>query len=95
MVNVLTRERTFFEKLMSWVRLSYEGPEELREKIRHFYDLNKLLQLDDLRGQLLIPENRKLITQVLNDDCVSSTVAVAWVQKPITESPLLSRINDI
>ncbi len=94
-VNVLRRERTFFEKLMSLVRLSYEGPEKLREKIRHFYDLHKLLQLDDLRGQLLIAENHELITQVLNDDYVNSTFAGAWIEKPMAESPLLGSINEI
>ena len=32
-------ERTFFEKILSLNRLSYEGKAALQEKIRHFYDL--------------------------------------------------------
>ena len=52
-LQVLSRERTFFEKLLSLVRLSYNGQEALKKKVRHFYDLHKLYHLPDLHPSLL------------------------------------------
>jgi len=44
-VNVLALERTFVEKIMGLVRAGFNDKpvEALRQKIRHIYDLHKLL----------------------------------------------------
>jgi hypothetical protein len=52
-INVLSLERTYFEKVLSLNRLSYEGKETLQEKIRHFYDLHQLFHYPSLAGRLL------------------------------------------
>jgi predicted nucleotidyltransferase component of viral defense system len=87
-VNVLTRERTVFEKLLSLVRLSYEGPEKVRGKIRHFYDIHQLLNQTDLKGKILIEENFKILEWVMQDDAANGIFAGDWLQKPLSESPL-------
>ena len=94
-INVLKRERTFYEKLMSLVRLSYEGTDELKQKIRHFYDIHKLLNEPDLKNSLLVQENFKLITLVLQDDQQNNTFSGDWVSLPIHDSPLLRDIDDM
>jgi predicted nucleotidyltransferase component of viral defense system len=60
-VKVLTMERTFFEKLLSLIRLSNEGADKLKEKIRHFYDLHKLLNQTDLKHTILSNQNMVFI----------------------------------
>jgi hypothetical protein len=87
-VNVLARERTVFEKLLSLVRLSYEGTEKVRGKIRHFYDIHQLLNQTDLKGKILIEENFKILEWVMQDDAANGIFAGDWLQKPLSESPL-------
>lgn len=87
-VNVLTRERTVFEKLLSLVRLSYEGTEKVRGKIRHFYDIHQLLNQTDLKGKILIEDNFKILEWVMQDDAANGIFAGDWLQKPLSESPL-------
>lgn len=92
-LQVLTRERTFFEKLLSLVRLSYNGPEALRKKIRHFYDLYKLYNLPDLHSTLLSDESFNLMEMVIKDDKANSTFAGEWLSHPLAECPLFSEID--
>ncbi|MBS1491426.1 MAG: nucleotidyl transferase AbiEii/AbiGii toxin family protein [Bacteroidetes bacterium] len=90
-IKVLTRERTFFEKLLSLVRLSYEGPDKLREKIRHFYDLHKLLGQQDLT--LLHPKNFEIIDLVKADDNSNEIFKGEWMNKPFSSSPLFEDVE--
>lgn len=92
-LQVLTRERTFFEKLLSLVRLSYNGPEALRKKIRHFYDLYKLYNLPDLHSTLLSNESFNLMEMVIKDDKANSTFVGEWLSHPMAECPLFSEID--
>jgi predicted nucleotidyltransferase component of viral defense system len=87
-VNVLARERTVFEKLLSLVRLSYEGTEKVRGKIRHFYDIHQLLNQTDLKGKVLTEDNFKILEWVMQDDEANGIFAGDWLQKPLNESPL-------
>ncbi|MBT1705277.1 nucleotidyl transferase AbiEii/AbiGii toxin family protein [Chryseosolibacter indicus] len=87
-VNVLTRERTVFEKLLSLVRLSYEGTEKVKGKIRHIYDIHQLLNQTDLKGKILIEDNFKILKWVMEDDAANGIFAGDWLEKPLTDSPL-------
>jgi predicted nucleotidyltransferase component of viral defense system len=92
-VKVLTRERTFFEKLFSLIRLSHEGPEKLKEKIRHFYDLHKLLNSSDLREKILIDVSFELIDLVKRDDASNAIFTGNWITQPLSASPLLLDVD--
>ena len=92
-VKVLTRERTFFEKLLSLTRLSNEGTDKLREKIRHFYDLHKLLNQQDLKDTLLSRMNFELINLVKADDNSNEIFKGDWLSKPLSASPLFSDLE--
>ena len=92
-IKVLTQERTFFEKLFSLIRLSHEGPEKLKEKIRHFYDLYKLLNSHDLKEKILIDVNFELINLVRQDDAANAIFTGDWIGQPLSSSPLLLDID--
>lgn len=87
-INVLTRERTVLEKLLSLIRLSYEGPDKVRGKIRHFYDIYQILNQTDLKGKILLEANFEILEWVMRDDAANGIFAGDWLDKPLSESPL-------
>lgn len=93
-LNVLSRERTFFEKLSSLIRLSYEGIDQLKSKIRHFYDLYKLQEQKDLKESLLTEKNFDLLTSVIADDKQNNTFKGDWLEHFLSESPLFKNLTD-
>lgn len=92
-VKVLKRERTFFEKLMSLIRLSYSGPSHLEDKIRHFYDMHMLLNQADLSSQILTEGSYPLIDLVMADDKQNNIFSGDWLHLPLSESPLFADVN--
>lgn len=70
---VLDPKRTMCEKLMSLVRFSYgEDPViDLRNNVRHIYDLHQLLSNEEYRAFFDSPEFDKMLLWVANDDIVS------------------------
>lgn len=72
-VNVLEPTRTLCEKIMSLVRFSYgENPiNELRMKIRHIYDLHKMLEDSALHDFFRSDEFDTFICRVAQDDVQS------------------------
>lgn len=90
---VLTRERTFFEKLLSLIRLSYEGIDSLKEKVRHFYDLYKLYQQEDLGGKLFSESNFDFINLALKDDASNKIFSGDWMKYLLSQSPLFKDVS--
>lgn len=72
-VLVLEPSRTICEKIMSLVRFSYgENPiADLKNKIRHVYDLNQLLSVKELLSFFKSKEFDSMILKVAQDDVVS------------------------
>lgn len=93
-VNVLTAERTYFEKVLSVSRLSYGTQEELIEKVRHFNDIYKLQTHADLKDKILTPVYFELVTAVRQDDENNRTMAGEWIGKPISNSPLFADLEN-
>lgn len=93
-LNVLSLERTFFEKLSSLIRLSYDGNEALKKKIRHFFDLYKLQKQEGLNESLLTEKSFALLTSVLDDDKDNKTFAGPWLEKPMSNSPLFQNLKE-
>lgn len=81
-VKVLLPERTLCEKIMSLVRFSYgDNPvQDLRMKIRHTYDLHKMLENDMLHGFFYGPEFDAFINQVAQDDVASFRNNNEWLR---------------
>lgn len=70
---VLDAERTLCEKIMSLVRFSYsENPiQDLRNKIRHLYDIHQLLKDGNLQGFFGSPDFETMLLKVIDDDVQS------------------------
>jgi Nucleotidyl transferase AbiEii toxin, Type IV TA system len=92
-INVLSLERTFFEKVLSLNRISYEGKEALQEKIRHFYDLHQLFHYPSLAGRLLDPSNFPFLLNILKNDQDNKTMHGSWQGQRIQDSPLFTQLE--
>lgn len=80
-VRVLKPIRTLCEKIMSLVRFSYgENPmEDLKQKIRHTYDLHQLLQQKEFSDFLQSEAFDDMLLKVAKDDVVSFKNNNQWL----------------
>lgn len=87
-VNVLSPKRTFCEKIMSLVRFSYTANpvEDLNNKIRHIYDLNRMLKNKEIIEFFNSSEFDKLLVIVANDDMISFKSGNEWLQNHPTQA---------
>jgi predicted nucleotidyltransferase component of viral defense system len=86
-VRVLTIERTFCEKIMSLVRFSFEENPipKLNDKIRHIYDIHKLLENEALHTFFTSQVFEEMLLKVANDDMRSFKNNNEWlVNHPAT-----------
>lgn len=81
-VLVLDPSRTICEKIMSLVRFSYEENPitDLKNKIRHVYDLNQLLSVKKLFNFFKSKEFDIMLLKVAQDDVVSFTNNNKWLR---------------
>jgi predicted nucleotidyltransferase component of viral defense system len=100
-VQVLTKERTLCEKIMSLVRFSFtENPIfDLNNKVRHIYDIHKLLQNAPTNQFFNSEEFDTLLLKVANDDVKSFRNNNAWLSnhplKALIFSDTLNTWNQI
>jgi predicted nucleotidyltransferase component of viral defense system len=96
-IKVLDSQRTICEKIMSLVRFSYsENPvEDLRNKVRHIYDLTQLLKTKDLMTFFDSEGFEKMLLKVAQDDVPSYRNNNAWLAHHPLESPLFSDLENI
>jgi hypothetical protein len=82
-VQVLSKERTFCEKIMSLVRFSLtETPyTDLANKIRHIYDLHMMLKSMEIRQFIADPDFDCMLVQVGVDDMASFKSNNAWLAR--------------
>lgn len=81
-VRVLEPVRTICEKIMSLVRFSYSNDPvaDLKNKIRHLYDLNQLLIQDEFAQFFDSQDFDRMLLKVANDDIVSFKNNNAWLK---------------
>lgn len=81
-VLVLEPSRTICEKIMSLVRFSYgENPiTDLKNKIRHVYDLNKLISVKELSTYFKSKEFDIMLLKVAQDDVESFKNNNEWLK---------------
>lgn len=80
-VNTLTKERTLCEKIMSLVRFSFtpEPIADLSNKVRHIYDIQKLLSMEDVRTFFNSNDFESMLLRVSADDIVSFKNNNEWL----------------
>lgn len=93
---VLEPVRTICEKIMSLVRFSYnEDPiVELKQKIRHTYDLHQLLQQKNFYDFLNSPEFDTILLKVANDDVSSFRNNNQWLVHHPKNALIFSKLED-
>lgn len=88
MLQVLRPERTLAEKVLALARASY-APEplaQLREKIRHAYDIYCLLQLPEMQAFVTGDEFFQTLRLVQTDDAKNSEFQGEWANKPLSSA---------
>lgn len=82
-VQVLSKERTFCEKIMSLVRFSLTDTPymDLANKIRHIYDLHMMLKNPEIRQFIANPDFEDMLVQVGVDDMASFKNNNAWLAR--------------
>ena len=96
-VNVLSSKRTFCEKIMSLVRFSYSvNPiEDLNNKIRHIYDLNRMLKNKEINEFFNSQGFEKLLVIVANDDMLSFKSRNEWLQNHPTQAIIFKESENV
>lgn len=96
-VNVLKPERTFCEKIMSLVRFSYSEDylADLKSKIRHTYDLHKMLQLNEISKFLNSNQFETMLNRVGQDDLVSFKNNNEWLRFHPKDSRFFKDLDQI
>lgn len=96
-VSVLNPKRTFCEKIMSLVRFSYtENPiQDLRNKIRHIYDLHKLLINNEVILFFESDEFPQMLKKVRQDDVLGYKNNNDWLSQPIKNALIFRDLENV
>jgi len=91
-VNVLSKEQTLLEKMVSLIRFSYKDNtvESISEKIRHFYDLYYLMKNSECIDFVATDLFKKQFDTILQHDREMFEEPKGWQNKLISESPLVN-----
>jgi len=95
-VLVLNPERTLCEKIMSLVRFSQtlEPINDLRNKIRHTYDIHLMLGNNKLKTFFRSNEFETMLLQVANDDITSFKNNNKWLTNHPAKAIIFSETTD-
>ncbi len=96
-VNVLDKEQTLIEKMVSLIRFSFDtNPiESISGKIRHFYDLYHLLQDEACHVYVHSEAFKTDFSRVLSHDQQQFDEPDGWNTKRLMDSPLLSEFEKL
>ena len=96
-INVLAKEQTLMEKLVSLIRFSFDADprESLASKIRHFYDLYYLVNDPECATFVKSVEFRKRFEELLQHDRDLFEVPSGWGDKSLHESPLFANFDSL
>lgn len=96
-VQVLESKRTLCEKIMNLVRFSYtkNAVEDLKQKVRHTYDLYLMLNNKEL-SEFFESENfNKMLIDVANDDVKSFKNNNAWLQYHPNKAKIFAELETV
>jgi predicted nucleotidyltransferase component of viral defense system len=96
-VNVLSKEQTLLEKMVSLLRFSFEenAVERISEKLRHFYDLYYLMRNPGCFEFVASASFKKQFDTILQLDRAMFEEPMGWQFKSISESPLMNNFSTI
>ena len=96
-VNVLSKEQTLLEKMVSLIRFSFKenSVESISEKIRHFYDLYYLMKSPECAEFVGSELFNQQFSAILQHDREMFEEPQGWNTKSISESPLMTDFSTI
>jgi len=96
-VNVLSKEQTLMEKMVSLIRCSYEENTVtgLQGKIRHFYDLYFLMKDAECAAIIRSEGFKQQFDVILQHDREMFEEPKGWQKKLLSESPLVNDFDNI
>ncbi len=97
-LNVLDVSRTFTEKLMGLIRVSsIEDHQyiELKKRIRHFYDIHKIIESGIIKNFLESPNFQKTVDLVLEDEVQNQDFQKFWVQGKMIDTNFFDQLEEI
>lgn len=96
-VNVLSKEQTLLEKMVSLIRFSFKEntAESISEKIRHFYDLYYLMKNPECAEFVASDSFKKQFDTILSHDREMFEEPKDWQTKSISESPLVTNFSTL
>jgi len=96
-LNVLGKNRTLIEKLVSLIRFSFDkNPiESISGKIRHFYDLHFLYNDPECNQYVNSKEFKSDLNEILEHDKKAFDEPKGWYKKPLNASPLLKDFDGL
>ena len=96
-VNVLSKEQTLLEKMVSLIRCSFEEntAEALQGKIRHFYDLYFLMKDEECAAFISSEEFKPQFDVILQHDREMFEEPKGWQKKLLAESALVNDFDNI
>lgn len=96
-VQVLDVKRTVCEKILSLVRFSHsENPiADLKMKIRHLYDLHRILGQDNIRAFIMSSDFEVMINKVGQDDVIGYRSNNAWLNLHPKEALIFTDLDAV
>lgn len=96
-INVLSKEQTMLEKIVSLIRCSFEEDaiESTSKKIRHFYDLYYLSNNEDCAAFIRSGEFKEKFEAILNHDKEMFDEPLGWQNKNVGDSPLITTFESM
>lgn len=96
-INVLNKEQTLMEKLVSLIRFSFEKDvtDSISRKMRHFYDLYFLMNDLACKSFIHSADFKTQFNNILNHDKDIFNEPKGWQTKSAAESPLVTDFNNI
>lgn len=97
-VKVLGLERTFTEKILNLSRLSNHDDDrfsEMRNRVRHFYDIHKLMEHDQIQKLLDGNQFHGIIEMALRDDFSNPDFNDSWINGFLGDARLFKEIDDV
>lgn len=91
---MLDYKRTFCEKISTVARASFESDEvysQLKEKIRHFYDIYHLIREDEIKAFLNSDDMNSMIQNVKEDD--QKQFSSDWANVKLHSTKIFENIN--
>jgi len=90
-VNVLSKEQTILEKMVSLIRFSFKENTvvSISEKIRHFYDLYYLMKNSECIEFVASDSFKNQLDVILQHDKEIFEEPTGWQTKSISDSPLI------